>query len=287
MKSMFLVLSVILFSSAVLAQIPNTMSYQGVIKDAGGVVVADGDYNITFSLYTVESGGSPVWQEVNSVNVKNGIFNVILGKYEPIEQDFDVKHWMGIKIGSEEELAPRIELTTSPYSFRSKNSELVNGFEASVTPAPYSILPLDGSGNFPLDIVPRIGMDGVMGSSTINITTTAPVEILNLPVNTKSTKDVFINAQIVVETNANQLSKRYEFSIRRNEVNGEYVGARGWWRVTGTSESQYFSDTINLTVVDKDASSRVTYYLVARKFDSTALDARTFIHSLNVFYIEK
>ncbi len=68
----------------VLAQIPPTISYQGVLTDAGGNIVPDGNYTLTFKLYETPTGGTPFWQEQQNVAVANGIFNVILGSVTPL-----------------------------------------------------------------------------------------------------------------------------------------------------------------------------------------------------------
>jgi hypothetical protein len=44
------------------AQIPSTISYQGILANAAvpPVIVPDGFYDLTFKLYTVSSGGSAI-----------------------------------------------------------------------------------------------------------------------------------------------------------------------------------------------------------------------------------
>jgi len=46
----------LLFTTSIFAQIPQTISYQGVLTDASGNVKADGEYSISFSLYENENG---------------------------------------------------------------------------------------------------------------------------------------------------------------------------------------------------------------------------------------
>ena len=60
---------------AVMAQaaVPTLINYQGYLTDSGGNPVADGDYSITFSLYTVASGGSSEWTETQTVTVAGGV----------------------------------------------------------------------------------------------------------------------------------------------------------------------------------------------------------------------
>jgi len=106
-----------------MAQVPQTMSYQGLITDANGNPVIDGNYTITFTIYDTDpaagaTGKSNIWQETQTVQVAGGIVNVLLGKVNPLTIDFDKQYWLGIALGTEPELTPRTQLTSSPYSFR-------------------------------------------------------------------------------------------------------------------------------------------------------------------------
>jgi len=99
------------------AQIPNVLSYQGVLKNADGTVVADGDYDLTFGLYLSETGGdSAFWTETQMVTVADGIFGVILGSVEPFDASFRDAYWLGISVEGEPELSPRTPLAAVPYS---------------------------------------------------------------------------------------------------------------------------------------------------------------------------
>ncbi len=111
---------------AVWGQIPQTMSYQGVLTDGAGTAVPDGNYDLTFRLYTVASGGSAFWTETQNVSVSGGIFNVILGSVTPLTDAFDGQYYLGISVNGGGELSPRRPLTSSPYSL---NSQAVAGSE--------------------------------------------------------------------------------------------------------------------------------------------------------------
>ncbi len=110
-------------TSNIFAQgIPETINYQGILKDASGVVVPNGDYNITFKLYDVESGGSSIWSETKLINVVEGIVNTQLGSVTPIPQaTFGSAAWLGITVAAGTELTPRIALASVPYSIYSLN----------------------------------------------------------------------------------------------------------------------------------------------------------------------
>ncbi|MGB9774825.1 MAG: hypothetical protein ACPL4I_12575, partial [Bacteroidota bacterium] len=113
-----------------LAQVPKTISYQGVLTDASGTVVPDGNYNLTFKLYDVATGGAPLWTEVQSVAVSKGIFNAVLGSVAPLNLPFDRLYYLGVTVGAGAELTPRIRLTSTAYSFRAANTDSINGITA-------------------------------------------------------------------------------------------------------------------------------------------------------------
>lgn len=125
MKRILLTLSVmfVLFFSGqvVWGQVPQTMSYQGVLTDAKGTLVSDGVYRITFKLYTTAQGGTPVWSETQSVVVKNALFNAALGSANPLDIPFDKPYWLAITVGEGSEVTQRMELTSSAYSLLARS----------------------------------------------------------------------------------------------------------------------------------------------------------------------
>src|SRR3989304_7161504 len=117
--TLFLVITISQFT---FAQIPQTMSYQGVLTGADGNPVADGSYTLTFKLYDVPTNGDSLWNETQNVQVTKGLFNVILGSVSPLNLPFDKQYWLGISVGGGFELSPRISLTASPYSLNSHST---------------------------------------------------------------------------------------------------------------------------------------------------------------------
>jgi len=57
------------------AQIPQTMSYQGVLTGVDGKAVQDGDYAITFRLYDTATRGNALWEEQQTVWQHTGGFS--------------------------------------------------------------------------------------------------------------------------------------------------------------------------------------------------------------------
>lgn len=110
-----------LATSFLFAQVPQTISYQGVFTDANGIAVADGDVPIVFRLHDAEEAGEQLWEEKQTVSVINGIFDVILGEQTPLALAFDRTYWLSIELsGDGVVLEPRIELTASAYSLHAR-----------------------------------------------------------------------------------------------------------------------------------------------------------------------
>jgi hypothetical protein len=65
------------------AQIPRTLSYQGVLTDNAGKPRPDGSYTFTFRFYTSPTGGTAIWSESRSLSVKSGLFSTVLGEQTP------------------------------------------------------------------------------------------------------------------------------------------------------------------------------------------------------------
>lgn len=88
------------------------ISLQGILLDSGGSPVA-GPVTLTFRLYASAEGVAPVFSEqYASVPLSNGVYNVNLGSQKDLSLvDFDRDLWLGIQIGSEDELKPRTQLT--------------------------------------------------------------------------------------------------------------------------------------------------------------------------------
>jgi hypothetical protein len=69
---------------AVFAGVPQTINYQGYLKDSAGVPVSS-ETRLTFSLYSTTSGAGSVWNSTApgdirvSVTPANGIYSVELG----------------------------------------------------------------------------------------------------------------------------------------------------------------------------------------------------------------
>jgi len=95
--------------------IPKRISFcQGRLTDAQANPVPDGEYQLTFRLYTDETGGVPFWTETQTVAVKNGQFSVLLGALNPLNSVSDAEDlYLGIQVGTSSELSPRLRIVSS------------------------------------------------------------------------------------------------------------------------------------------------------------------------------
>jgi hypothetical protein len=190
----FLVILLFLSSHLLFAQIPQTMSYQGILTDNAGNIVPDGQVNLTFRLYNTSDEGETLWEETQPVEINSGLFSVILGSLNPLDISFDEPYWLGITVGDETEMSPRTPLTSSPYSLGSTATlvEPESGQGLAIRNSesePTHKLNADGSGTHtgPMVFLSSI----VVGDSVIEVDTTGfgePGSILKNPETLTSSK---------------------------------------------------------------------------------------------------
>ncbi|HET6567336.1 MAG TPA: hypothetical protein VFG50_05170, partial [Rhodothermales bacterium] len=111
-------------SAAVQAQVPHVMNYQGrLVADD---VPTSGEYQVTFSLYATAEGGTAVWTETHEVTVTDGVFDVLLGSTTPLSNELlaaQDKLYLGIKVGSEAEMTPRLFLASTAFAIRAAEAD--------------------------------------------------------------------------------------------------------------------------------------------------------------------
>jgi len=120
--SLSVLVILVLLAGLSLAGIPRLINYQGMLTDNSGNPLS-GSYNLTFKIYGQASGGSALWTGThNGVSVQNGLFNVILGSTSPIPSSIfdDTLRYLGITVGVDPELSPRIRLISVGYAYRAQ-----------------------------------------------------------------------------------------------------------------------------------------------------------------------
>ncbi len=94
-----------------------------------------GAVGMIFSLYKDQSGGAPLWQEVQNVTVDaTGHYSVLLGSNSrnglPAELfASNEARWLGVQVEQESE-QPRVLLVSVPYALKAADAETVAGHRA-------------------------------------------------------------------------------------------------------------------------------------------------------------
>ncbi len=164
-------------ATAVQAQVPQTLSYQGILTDAAGQALSDGPYTLTFQMYDAAIEGTPLWTETQEVTIVNGLFHAVLGQNTPLDLAFDRPYWVGISVNDGNELEPRLALTSAAYSLngRAAVAEPENGQSFAIRDAnggtahifsPDGNVVHAGQGRFDGGIVISEGDDPVFEDST-------------------------------------------------------------------------------------------------------------------------
>lgn len=110
------------------ADIPRSINYQGKITDLAGTPAADGTYTAVFRIYDVESGGTPLWDETQSVILNGGLYSVLLGGETPLYLVFDRPYWLEIEMTiAGEVLLARRPLTSAGYAFGVADASISEG----------------------------------------------------------------------------------------------------------------------------------------------------------------
>ena len=110
-------------ASQTIAAVPNTISYQGYLKDANGQPVTSST-ELTFRIYdSTLPGATPLWEEIHhNVLPVNGVYDVILNPQLPTALPFDVPYYLELVVNGVVQ-TPRQPLTSVPYAFRAASAD--------------------------------------------------------------------------------------------------------------------------------------------------------------------
>ena len=138
MKKLHLLTAAVLLATVWAAQaqnVPALINYQGQLVDASGTPLPNGNYDLTFRIYSADSGGSILWgpQVMHSVALVGGRFNVILGPTDaggqPVSTAFsNAVTYLEIQVGANTPISPRQQILSGPYALQAENSGLLAGY---------------------------------------------------------------------------------------------------------------------------------------------------------------
>lgn len=165
-------------SAHAVTTVPTKMNFQGRLTDSSGNIKPDGLYNMKFRLFTVNSGGTDVWNETrettNRVQVTNGLFSVRLGDATAIPASLFASGSLYLEIElptpatatcstascatyGEGPMTPRNQLAASAYSY---SSETLDGLDSSA-------------------FVQTASNNVLTGSNTVKTTSTTALQVQN------------------------------------------------------------------------------------------------------------
>lgn len=141
------------------AQVPRLVKFSGTLQNVNpdvtgnGVVAPEGAsptsvVGITFSLYSQQTGGAPLWSEVQNVEVdKTGNYTVQLGVTKPDGLPVELftssqAQWLEVRQEGQAE-QPRIMLLSVPYALKAADAETFGG----KPPSAYMPAPATGAGS--------------------------------------------------------------------------------------------------------------------------------------------
>jgi hypothetical protein len=117
--------------------VPRLIKFTGAVKDLTGKIPT-GVVGLTFSLYELPEGGSPLWVETQSLTLDSlGRYTALLGANSPGGLPLDLftsskALWLGVQPqlpGQAEQ--PRVLLVAVPYSLKSSDADTLGGLPAS------------------------------------------------------------------------------------------------------------------------------------------------------------
>ncbi len=171
MKIFILFVSFFIFFYSLSAQIPRTISYQGVLTDNSGNFISDGNHTLTLNLYDNLNSPSSIYSETQTVIVVKGLFNVIIGSVNPLPTSvrFDRAYFLGVSLDFAPEMSPRTALTAVPYALRAERANVAESLDPAAVGVVKSLNSLQGNVN----LVGAGGTNVNQSGSTITISSSA------------------------------------------------------------------------------------------------------------------
>ncbi len=113
-------------ATPLLATVPQTITFQGFLTDTSGDPLEDGSYTIRLVIYDAPIGGAVLWDAgAQSVQTLGGLFSYTLGANVtfPATLFSGPERYLGISIGADAELSPRIPFRSAPYALEASHTD--------------------------------------------------------------------------------------------------------------------------------------------------------------------
>ena len=127
-------------------QVPQLLTVQGYLTDGGGAPVTATALTVQVTLYddaTASGDSNRLYQVIRRVDVTNGNFSALLGRPPgnisdpPIDSAVFARQslWLGIAVGSDPEMSPRLRITAVPFAVRAGSADTLQGRAPRSCPA--------------------------------------------------------------------------------------------------------------------------------------------------------
>lgn len=117
MRTTMRVIGLAVVVSALAAAQPAAIPIQGTLTSSAGVPL-NGMQSLKLAIYSAATGGTPLYEETQTVTVTNGLFTAQLGSAGTLNlaaftgQDL----FLGVTVGADPEMTPRLPFGTVPYA---------------------------------------------------------------------------------------------------------------------------------------------------------------------------
>jgi hypothetical protein len=264
------------------AQAPNTIAYQGRLADVDGNPVTGDVTDVMFSLYDGPDPAvsvTPLWSETISITCdEQGVFTAELGTATPLTQSIfnGIKLYLGVKVGDDDEMAPRQLITSAPYAV---NAGIANGAVTSSKLADDAVINTKIANNAvlgvnvqngslsDLDIVDEPGIAAARNTSSIILPLSGYVDLDSVIFSAPTSGYVVLLASLTWRpqhtTGTRDLAR---FSI--SETSGTYSGLYSQMMTAPANDETDFDRPMPVAFhrVDAVTAGQHKYYLIGNGF---------------------
>jgi hypothetical protein len=125
------ILAALLVASPATAGVPLVFSHHGRLLDPTDAPV-NGALDITVRIHKkdvdAQNEDNLVWEDTyDDVQVTDGSYSIVIGPVDASDWDGVDPRWLAVKIGSDAEMAPRLQIGSVPFALRALSASMLNG----------------------------------------------------------------------------------------------------------------------------------------------------------------
>jgi hypothetical protein len=150
------------------SSLPRLVRFGGTVTEPNGTPMT-GVAGVTFTLYSEQTGGAPLWMETQNVTADaNGRYSALLGATQsgglPAELfTSEQARWVGVQVQGQPE-QPRVLLVSAPYALKAVDAETVGG----LPPSAFVLAAAVSAGTARSDATPNAAIDVTTTGGTAN-----------------------------------------------------------------------------------------------------------------------